>query len=129
MIDTDSDEQVWESSTRLRIGRQESLEIVTEDGSVSRQHAEIYASSHGWRVRDLRSTNGTTLNGKRLGVADWPLGPHDIVKCGNVTFVVDAIQDGQDTQEATSEQLVVEATSSCKWEDALHNVAYDRNRC
>src|SRR5438309_5455749 len=129
MIDADNAEKVWESASRLRIGRQDSLEIVLDEGSVSRQHAEIYATSHGWRVRDLRSTNGTTLNGKRLGVADWPLVPHDIVKCGNVTFVVDAIQDGQETQEATSEQLVVEATSSCKWEDALHNVAYDRNRC
>src|SRR5438445_4140626 len=134
MIDADNAEKVWESPSRLRIGRQDSLEIVLEEGSVSRQHAEIYATSHGWRVRDLRSTNGTTLNGKRLGVADWPLAVHDIVKCGNVTFVVDAIQNGQNgtgqngKDEVVADQLVVEATSSCNWEDALHNVAFDRNR-
>jgi HD-GYP domain-containing protein (c-di-GMP phosphodiesterase class II)/pSer/pThr/pTyr-binding forkhead associated (FHA) protein len=136
MIDADNAEKVWESATRLRIGRQDCLEIVLDEGSVSRQHAEIYATSHGWRVRDLRSTNGTTLNGKRLGVADWPLTVHDIVKCGNVTFVVDDIQNGQNgaarkgkEEVVADDQLVVEATSSCKWEDALNNVAFDRNRC
>jgi putative nucleotidyltransferase with HDIG domain len=129
MIDGDNGEKVWESSTRLRIGRQESLEIILDEGSVSRQHAEIYSTSHGWRVRDLRSTNGTTLNGKRLGVADWPLSAHDIVKCGNITFVVDGIQEAVKREDAAAEQLVVEATSSVKWEDALQNVAYDRNRC
>src|SRR5438552_2656719 len=128
MVDATSEDKVFESSTRLRIGRHESLEIVLDEGSVSRQHAEIYATSHGWRVRDLRSTNGTTLNGKRLGVADWPLSQHDIVKCGNVTFVVDSIDDHR-AEEEISDQLVVEATSSCKWEDALQNVAFDRNRC
>jgi HD-GYP domain-containing protein (c-di-GMP phosphodiesterase class II)/pSer/pThr/pTyr-binding forkhead associated (FHA) protein len=129
MVDGDNQEQVWESANRLRIGRQDELEIVLDDGSVSRQHAEIYASNHGWRVKDLRSTNGTTLNGKRLGQADWPLSVHDIVKCGNVTFVVDNLQDSRRADNSGSDELVVEATSSCRWEDALHNLAYDRNRC
>ena len=131
MIDGEQEDKVWESATKLRIGRQDTLEIVLNDGSVSRQHAEIYATSHGWRVKDLRSTNGTTLNGKRLGLADWPLNEHDIVKCGNVTFVVDFMDDGRQeaSPSAAAEQLVVEATSSCKWEDALHGLAFDRNRC
>ena len=69
MIDGEQEDKVWESAAKLRIGRQDTLEIVLNDGSVSRQHAEIYATSHGWRVKDLRSTNGTTL--VVTGVFGW----------------------------------------------------------
>jgi len=128
-IGRDGDENVWESTARLRIGRLETLEISVDDSSVSRQHAEVYATNRGWRVRDLKSTNGTFLNGSRLTSADWPLRLHDIIKCGNVTFVVEELKSGLYLDSANNpEQLVVEATSACSWEDALHGLAYDRNR-
>lgn len=129
MIMQNMDPKVWESKTRLRIGRLKSLEIAVEDGSVSRHHAEVYATSRGWRVRDLRSTNGTLVNGSRLGSADWPLRLHDIIKCGDVTFVVDSLDNGDRGQGPLPDQLVVEATGSRSWEDALQGLAYDHNRC
>jgi len=49
-----------------RIGRLDPLEIVLDDTSVSRYHAEIRITDRGWRVRDLGSTNGTRLNGARM---------------------------------------------------------------
>jgi pSer/pThr/pTyr-binding forkhead associated (FHA) protein len=58
--------QVWESESLLRAGRLGSLEIVLDDSSVSRRHAEIRITQHGWRVKDLGSTNGTSVNGKKL---------------------------------------------------------------
>jgi putative nucleotidyltransferase with HDIG domain len=128
MIDPPSEDNVWTSWTKLRIGRLESLEIVVDDTSVSRTHAEVYATGRGWRVRDLKSTNGTFLNGNRVGTADWPLRPRDIIKCGNATFVVDAVQASR-SDEGDSDQLVVEATAACSWEDALAGLAFDRNRC
>ena len=51
--------QVWESDTLLRAGRLGSLEIVLDDISVSRRHAELRHGDDGWSVRDLESTNGT----------------------------------------------------------------------
>ena len=51
--------QTWESDTLLRAGRLASLEIVLDDSSVSRRHAEIRFGDEGWYVRDLESTNGT----------------------------------------------------------------------
>ena len=97
LIDQTSGDKSWESTSRLRIGRLKSLEIALDESSVSRNHAEIYISPRGWRVRDLRSTNGTSVNGSRLGAADWPVGLHDIIKCGDVTFVVEVLEIAEST--------------------------------
>jgi HD-GYP domain-containing protein (c-di-GMP phosphodiesterase class II) len=119
--------QTWESSNLLRAGRLETLEIVLDDGSVSRRHAEVRATEHGWRLRDLQSTNGTFLNGHRLSSGEWPLRTHDIICFGNVTMVVDALQEGQGEDES-AKQLVVEAATRSTWEEAINGLAYNRNR-
>jgi pSer/pThr/pTyr-binding forkhead associated (FHA) protein len=49
-----------------RIGRGEDNDIVLADPSVSRAHAEIENDAAGPLVRDLGSTNGTAVNGRRV---------------------------------------------------------------
>ena len=92
-INGDVEGKTWDSDTILRAGRLATLEIVLEDSSVSRRHAEIRSTDQGWRLRDLGSTNGTFLNGTRLSPGEWPVRPHDIVRFGNVTIVVDSMQE------------------------------------
>src|SRR5947207_15536008 len=77
--------KVWEHDSLLRAGRLGSLEIVLDDSSVSRRHAELrYQPSLGWMLRDLESTNGTYLNGVRLGPSEKAIRPKDIVQFGKV---------------------------------------------
>src|SRR5262249_22849393 len=65
----------------------------------------------------------------RLGPGKWPLRAHDIIRCGNVTLVVDSIRELRNgDSEAGSENMLVEATASRTWEDALSGLAFDRHR-
>jgi putative nucleotidyltransferase with HDIG domain len=129
-INGDVENKVWEGEGILRTGRLTTLEVVLDDSSVSRRHAEIRATAQGWQVKDLGSTNGTFLNGTRLGAGEWPLRPHDIIRCGNVTMVVDAIRESRDTDPINPETgLMVEATASQDFDVALEGIAFDSNRC
>src|SRR5437763_10146999 len=92
--------RTWESAELLRVGRLDALEIVLDDSSVSRNHAEVRATERGWRVRDLGSTNGTRLNGVRLGNGQWPLRARDLLQFGEVAMVVEALQDAEADADA-----------------------------
>src|SRR5262249_13167974 len=83
----------WESPERLRVGRLDPLEIVLDDNSVSPFPAEICMTERGWRIRDLGSTNGTRLNGVRLGSGQWPLQERDLIQFGEVAVVVEVLVD------------------------------------
>src|SRR5690606_11210201 len=50
----------------LRIGRAPGNGLVLADQYASSSHAELVPAGDGWAVRDLGSSNGTLLNGRRL---------------------------------------------------------------
>ena len=122
-INGDVEGKTWESDIVLRAGRLATLELVLDDSSVSRRHAEIRATDNGWRVRDLGSTNGTFLNGTKLAPGEWPVRAHDIVRFGNVTVVVDGVREVRDDEEADPacpiENMQVAALGSRSWEEAF----------
>jgi eukaryotic-like serine/threonine-protein kinase len=49
--------------SQLTIGRSPENDIVLDHPDVSRQHALLETSSTGWQIVDLKSTNGTHLDG------------------------------------------------------------------
>ncbi len=122
--------KVWESDTLLRAGRLSTLEMVLDDASVSRRHAEVRITAAGWRVRDLGSTNGTYLNGTRLGPGEWALKVHDLIRFGNVTVVVEAIKEVRDDDQGPPglEHMHVEATEINSWDEAIKGLAFNRER-
>jgi hypothetical protein len=57
---------VYSIGGKARIGRSETSEIVLADPSVSREHAVVEIRAGEPVVRDLGSTNGTFVNGRRV---------------------------------------------------------------
>jgi len=51
----------------LLLGRHPRCDIVIEGSNVSRRHAELLFRDGVWVIRDLGSTNGTTVNGSPVG--------------------------------------------------------------
>jgi pSer/pThr/pTyr-binding forkhead associated (FHA) protein len=48
------------------IGRNESADILLDDNTISRKHAEILRNADVWTLKDLGSLNGTYVNGERI---------------------------------------------------------------
>jgi FHA domain len=93
-VNGDVDGKIWESDRLIRAGRLATLEIVLNDGSVSWRHAAIGPTPIGWSVRDLGSKNGTFVNETKIGDGKFLLKQHDIVRFGNVAFVIDRLKPG-----------------------------------
>ena len=66
------------------LGRENTqADLVVEHRSVSKAHAQLIRDDEGvWRVVDLKSANGVTVNGESYG--DAPLSPGDILSLGHV---------------------------------------------
>jgi pSer/pThr/pTyr-binding forkhead associated (FHA) protein len=59
--------RVISPSTPVVIGRHADSDFVIDDRTVSRRHAAIHREGWVWIVEDLGSTNGTRVNGRRVG--------------------------------------------------------------
>jgi pSer/pThr/pTyr-binding forkhead associated (FHA) protein len=67
------------------IGRAPLNHIVIDDPAVSVQHAIIARSAGSYRLQDLRSTNGTQVNG--VPVSEVELKDGDKIRFGSVVAV------------------------------------------
>ena len=60
----------------LLVGRHHACDFVLSDCSVSRQHARLVFRDGTWVLQDLESTNGTIVNGVRVGRCALRPGDH-----------------------------------------------------
>ena len=72
----------------LSIGREPDNGLCLGDNKLSRHHAVIEAVSGGWQVRDLGSTNGTGVNGKRIS-APLVLKAGDVIELGDTRLTLE----------------------------------------
>jgi hypothetical protein len=84
-------------TAEVRMGRTADNDVVIKDPSSSRSHARIYEEAGGYLVEDLKSANGTKLNGKALK-QPMPLKNGDKIMIGDVSLeVVIAVAETNDT--------------------------------
>src|SRR6516225_387853 len=71
---------------RFTLGRANTNRIVLKDELASRDHAEVYFAEDRWRLRDLKSLNGTRINGEALD-SEWELSPGDEFQIGKTLYL------------------------------------------
>ncbi|HEX6459058.1 MAG TPA: FHA domain-containing protein [Thermoleophilaceae bacterium] len=67
------------------LGRSPECDCVLSDETVSRQHAALRQEGGSWFLRDLRSTNGTRVNGTRV-LDEVEVRPGDRVAFGALAY-------------------------------------------
>jgi ABC-type multidrug transport system ATPase subunit/pSer/pThr/pTyr-binding forkhead associated (FHA) protein len=105
----------------IQIGREPSNDVVLASPTVSRFHAQVEKVGQRFRVIDLRSSNGTFVNGVRIEKETW-LKPNDTIRIGQSRFVVGADQLAQFDD---SGGLRVEAIHLNKWVRKDLNILQD----
>ena len=61
-------QQEFPVSGEMIVGRSKDSDIHLDDISISRQHAKLTAIAGAVIIEDLNSTNGTSVNGKKLAL-------------------------------------------------------------
>ena len=97
--------------TLLQVGRDPSNDVVLASPTVSRYHAQFERIGQRFRVRDLRSSNGTFVNNERIEQDTW-LKPMDTIRIGQYRFVMGTNQMAQFDE---SSGLRVDAVHLNKW--------------
>ena len=93
------------------VGRAEDNVLQIPDGSVSSRHAEIVHRDEKYYLKDLNSTNGTTVNGRT--VMETPLGGSDRIQFGDIHAIYDSEVGGEKRTLPTEERNeIVVANSS-----------------
>lgn len=107
--------------TIMTIGRDEANTIVLSSPAVSRFHAEVEKIGQRYRVKDLRSSNGTFINGTAVTGETW-VQPGDAIQIGPYRFVV---ADGELSQSDQTEGASVEVRGLSKWVNKSLNILQD----
>lgn len=68
------------------VGREEGADILIDNPSVSRRHAQIRQDGGGWILEDLGSSNGTFLHGEKI-TAPVPVKAGDEIGMGKFSVV------------------------------------------
>jgi hypothetical protein len=105
--------RAWSFDGPFLVGRRSSAELnlaAPDDDSVSRTHAHVWHDGRDWWVADLGSTNGTWLNGVRLGRQPaGPLRPADLVQFAKQCMRVESVEAADRGERPRSEAAVRDA--------------------
>ena len=84
------------------VGREDGVDVLIDNPSVSRRHAEIRLGDDGWEVEDLGSSNGTFIRGTKIQGAQ-PIGLGDEIGFGKFSIVFGkALGEGEHAPSAAA---------------------------
>ncbi len=90
------------SNRPVLIGRSRDCDVVLRDPCISTVHAQIYCRHGEYFLVDLDSTNGTQVNGRRIGQIPQRLKPGDLI---GICACQLAFQQCSQTQDAPDQKF------------------------
>ncbi len=76
------------------MGRSRKNDIILTDKSVSNRHLKVYQIGRRYFIEDLKSTNGTRINEKRLDSGEgFEMAEGDLIRLGRVILRIEALPD------------------------------------
>jgi pSer/pThr/pTyr-binding forkhead associated (FHA) protein len=86
------------------LGRRPDCDFCIPLQVVSRRHCQISQESDSLKVRDLKSSNGTFVNGTKI-LSETPAKPGDRIQIGPLTFTVQV--DGKPSDVSAADTAVM----------------------
>jgi ABC transport system ATP-binding/permease protein len=105
----------------ITIGRESDNDIVLEYPQISEHHAILKQSTEGYIIHDLRSTNGTFVNGHRI--ESCLIQDSDQIQLGSVVLVLEQGTIKKQDQSRSVRLDVVNATQQAGTKIYLNNVS------
>lgn len=106
-------------SVSTSVGRQDSNDVVLTTPQISRQHAKFNQVGKNLFIQDLGSSNGTFVNGERIGTQAVEIQPDDEIAFADLVFTV--------AQDDTMQKLMLDNKFTPKDETQSPVVIEDRN--
>lgn len=114
-------ERIELSQLPFTLGRNESCDYQIRSSRVSREHAEIYRDAGVLCIRDLKSTNGTFVNGKRI--EDQRLVEGDLVVIADIQFSLRGNR-GNSVRKTVTQVMDSSESASAREEDAARELIH-----
>ncbi len=114
---SEGSQEICFDGEKLTFGRGSDADYRFEDDGLSRLHASIYRDGERVWVVDENSTNGTFVNGEKVGASGTPLQNGDTVKIGHFTNLKVRFSEGENASKvitANSQSSSVAASNSNK---------------
>lgn len=92
------------SAEEISIGRDQENTIVLNDVQISRRHARIFSDKSGLFIEDLKSTNGSLLNGKKIKKAQ-KLKNGDVITLGEQNIFEIQLTSNNETADSVEKNL------------------------
>lgn len=113
--------------TALQLGRTAKSALQIKDPAISQAHAELAWADGSWRLRDLGSSNGSSLNGRALPEGEWaPLKDGDELRLGTETVARVEVAPAVAPDSLTVEEFVL---AECAQLEARIRWVRSRGRC